>query len=162
MTSRRNTIQKDLVRNAVYEMRRHVTANEVYEFIKAAYPTIGKGTVYRNLDILVDEGSLRKVEVPDGPNRFDFSLKNHYHVRCAKCGEASDVDMDEIPDLLERIHNTHGIEFWIMIFHLKVFAQNAGRKKMDRKAMYNLSYGLFVLTAREDEKDNGCIINTAI
>ena len=33
---------------------------------------------------------------------------------------------------------------------------------MDRKAMYNLSYGLFVLTAREDGKDNGCIINTAI
>ena len=31
MTSRRNTIQKDLVRNTVYEMRRHVTANEVYE-----------------------------------------------------------------------------------------------------------------------------------
>ena len=29
MTSRRNTIQKDLVRNAVYEMRIHVTANEV-------------------------------------------------------------------------------------------------------------------------------------
>ena len=29
MTSRRNTIQKDLVRNTVYEMRRHVTANEV-------------------------------------------------------------------------------------------------------------------------------------
>ena len=25
---------------------------------------------------------------------------------------------------------------------------------MDRKAMYKLSYGLFVLTAREDEKDN--------
>ena len=33
---------------------------------------------------------------------------------------------------------------------------------MDKKAMYKLSYGLFVLTAREDEKDNGCIINTAI
>ena len=47
MTSRRNTIQKDLVRNTVYEMRRHVTANEVYEFIKEAYPAIGKGTVYR-------------------------------------------------------------------------------------------------------------------
>lgn len=87
MTSRRNTIQKDLVRNTVYEMRRHVTANEVYEFLKEAYPTIGKGTVYRNLDILVEEGALRKVEVPDGPNRFDFILKNHYHVRCIKCGE---------------------------------------------------------------------------
>ena len=33
---------------------------------------------------------------------------------------------------------------------------------MDRKAMYRLSYGLFVLTAKEAEKDNGCIINTAI
>ena len=34
MTNRRNTIQKDLVKNAVYEMKRHVTANEVYEFLK--------------------------------------------------------------------------------------------------------------------------------
>lgn len=33
---------------------------------------------------------------------------------------------------------------------------------MDKKAMYKLSYGLFVLTAKEDNKDNGCIINTAI
>ncbi len=33
MISRRNTIQKDLIRNAVYEMRRHVIAYEVYEFI---------------------------------------------------------------------------------------------------------------------------------
>lgn len=33
---------------------------------------------------------------------------------------------------------------------------------MDKKAMYKLSYGLFVLTAREAEKDNGCIVNTAI
>ena len=30
------------------------------------------------------------------------------------------------------------------------------------KAMYALSYGLFVLTARRGEKDNGCIINTAM
>lgn len=33
---------------------------------------------------------------------------------------------------------------------------------MDKKAMYKLSYGLFVLTAKNGEKDNGCIINTAI
>ena len=29
---------------------------------------------------------------------------------------------------------------------------------MDRKAMYKLSYGLFILTAKEAEKDNGYII----
>lgn len=33
---------------------------------------------------------------------------------------------------------------------------------MNANSMYTLSYGLFVLTAHHDEKDNGCIINTAI
>ena len=32
---------------------------------------------------------------------------------------------------------------------------------MDKKAMYQLTYGLFVLTAKDGDKDNGCIINTA-
>lgn len=32
---------------------------------------------------------------------------------------------------------------------------------MDNKAMFNLSYGLFILTAKDGEKDNGCIVNTA-
>lgn len=30
---------------------------------------------------------------------------------------------------------------------------------MDTKVLYNISYGLYVLTAREGEKDNGCIVN---
>ena len=34
-------------------------------------------------------------------------------------------------------------------------------EKLDGKAMFKLSYGLFVLTARDGAKDNGCIINTA-
>jgi len=103
MTSRRNTIQKDLVRNAVYEMKRHVTANEVYEFIKEEYPTIGKGTVYRNLDILVEEGALRKVEVL-------MWIWIKYRI-CWK----------EFITLME-------LNLWIMIFHLKAFARNAGRR----------------------------------
>ena len=32
---------------------------------------------------------------------------------------------------------------------------------MDPKTMYRLTYGLFVLTARHDGRDSGCIINTA-
>ena len=111
MTSRRNTIQKDLVRNAVCEMKRHVTANEVYEFVKEFCPTIGKGTVYRNLDILVEEGNLRKVKVSDEPNRFDLTLKNHYHVRCVNCCVIYDVDMEEIFVCHENIHDTHGTDF---------------------------------------------------
>ena len=33
---------------------------------------------------------------------------------------------------------------------------------IDTTALFKLSYGLFVLTAREGKKDNGCIINTAV
>ena len=33
---------------------------------------------------------------------------------------------------------------------------------MDSKIMFKLTYGLFVLTAKNDKKANGCIINTAI
>ena len=33
---------------------------------------------------------------------------------------------------------------------------------MDKKAMYKMTYGLFVLTTNVDGKDYGCIINTAI
>ncbi|MFR7722196.1 MAG: flavin reductase, partial [Clostridia bacterium] len=33
---------------------------------------------------------------------------------------------------------------------------------MDAKSVYKISYGLYVLTASEGDKDNGCIINTLI
>ncbi len=33
---------------------------------------------------------------------------------------------------------------------------------MDKKVMYQLTYGLFVVTAKEGEKINGCITNTAM
>ena len=38
--------------------------------------------------------------------------------------------------------------------------ENLQNVPMDPTAMFKLSYGLFVLSAREGEKDNGCIINT--
>ena len=31
---------------------------------------------------------------------------------------------------------------------------------MNQAAMFQLSYGLFVLSAKDGEKDNGCIVNT--
>jgi len=108
---RRNTIQKELVLNAVMQMHRHVTAEEVYNYIKNEHPTIGKGTVYRNLGILVDEGKVRKVEIPGGADCFDFMLKKHYHVKCIKCGCVFDVDMDEIKELESFIHDKQGFEF---------------------------------------------------
>ena len=33
--------------------------------------------------------------------------------------------------------------------------------KMSKEGLFKLTYGLYVLTARSGEKDNGCIINVA-
>lgn len=33
---------------------------------------------------------------------------------------------------------------------------------MNKESLYKLSYGLFILTAKDGDKDNGCIIDTAI
>ena len=41
-------------------------------------------------------------------------------------------------------------------------ATTANTGNIDPGAMFKLSYGLFVLTAKDGSKDNGCIINTAI
>ena len=131
---RRNTIQKALILRAVCELKRHLTADEVYEFVKRDHPSIGKGTVYRNLAILTEEGAIRKVEVPDGSDRFDFTLKNHYHVRCVKCGEVFDVDLDEIPDLQKKIHDTHGMEFLTYdIFFKGICPECRAQEKEDKR-----------------------------
>ena len=61
-------------------------------------------------------------------SRRNTIQKDLVRKRCIKCGEIFDVDMDQIPDLLERIHNTMELNLWIMIFHLKAFARNAGRR----------------------------------
>lgn len=107
---RRSTIQKELVKNAVFELKSHITADAVYEFIKKEYPTIGKGTVYRNLGILAEQGVIRKLEIPDGPDCFDYLPEKHHHLKCVKCGKLFDVDMGEMPDFLNSVKNTNGVK----------------------------------------------------
>lgn len=108
---KRNTIQKELVLDAVRSLQNHAAADEVYAFIAKDHPSIGKATVYRNLNILAEDGEIRKVGIPDGSDRYDHMLKEHYHVKCINCNHVFDVDMDVVPDLKTYIHDTHGIQF---------------------------------------------------
>jgi len=111
MVERRNTIQRELVLNAVRAMGCHATAEEIFNKIAEEYPTISKGTVYRNLKILAESGSIKRVEVPGAADCYDHITSNHYHVRCIKCGRVFDVDMDEISDISEKIKDKRGFSF---------------------------------------------------
>lgn len=96
--------------NAVTKMRRHVTADEVYDDIKKDYPSIGKGTVYRHLSILGGEAKIRKVEIPGGEDQYDFTLTRHYHVRCVECGKIFDVNLNEVKEIDALMHAEHDIQ----------------------------------------------------
>lgn len=108
---RRNTIQRAMVLNAVRSLQNHPAADMVYAYIVKDHPSIGKGTVYRNLNILAEEGKIRKISVPDGPDRFDHTLKEHAHVQCIGCGGLFDAELEGMPDLIGRVKDTHGILF---------------------------------------------------
>lgn len=108
---RRNTIQRNLVLNAVLELKCHATADEVYDYIKASNPSVSRATVYRNLNLLAEEGAILKIEVPGGAVHFDHTTYDHYHARCVRCGRVSDVDLDSMPDLAAHIRDSHGFEF---------------------------------------------------
>ncbi len=108
---RRNTVQKELVRAAVAFLKSHATADEVYNYIKAEHPSVSRATVYRNLNLLADDGLIRRIRIPGEADRFDHQTHDHYHVRCLKCGRVFDIDMDVITPMEERINDTHGFLF---------------------------------------------------
>lgn len=89
--SSRNTIQRQVVFNAVKELKNHPTSEDVYNYIKPNFPSISLGTVYRNLNILSDSNEIRKVSTNDNAVRFDYVIENHYHFQCKKCSHISDV-----------------------------------------------------------------------
>lgn len=102
--AKRNTIQRQLVIAAVRFLADHPTAEEVYDRITMEYPDISKGTVYRNLNSLVESGLLGKVSVPSGADRFDHILARHYHIKCIHCGKFMNVEnFDYFHDLDQKV-----------------------------------------------------------
>lgn len=107
----RNTIQRSLTLEAVRTLKCHASADEIFAAVVTRHPTISRATVYRNLRQLVESGEIRKLEVPDGADRFDHECHLHYHARCLKCGRVFDVEMAYIPDLEKGIQDSHGFQF---------------------------------------------------
>ena len=97
----RHTIQRDIVHQAILSMPGHVTADMVYEKIHAAHPSIARATVYRNLGMLEAEGRIVRIDVPGGADCFEVRVREHYHIRCARCGKLFDAKLRYMPNLVE-------------------------------------------------------------
>lgn len=107
---KRNTIQHKLVLEAVFELANHSTAEAVTEHIRHNYPNISIGTVYRNLNLLAQDGEIAKITVPNSADRFDHILKDHYHMRCSTCGNFFDIDIAYIKDIDEKVESLTGFK----------------------------------------------------
>ena len=66
------------------------------------YPNISKSTVYRNLDVLSQEGLLNRIVHKEG-NRFDLTLNNHYHVYCKICHKLVDTGIPYNEDFDKKV-----------------------------------------------------------
>ena len=53
--------QRELILNQVQTRSDHPTANAIYAALREVCPGLSLGTVYRNLNCLVDTGSIRRV-----------------------------------------------------------------------------------------------------
>ena len=106
----RNTVQRQIVLQAVRSLHDHPTADSVYAVVAAEHPSISKATVYRNLNQLALQGEILRVPVPTGAARFDFNTQEQYHESCTACGNVYDVFMPPITDLLDRVTDSSDVE----------------------------------------------------
>ena len=95
--------QRDLILKALRENVVHPTADFIYTVLKEKEPNLSLATVYRNLNLLANEGIIRKIEGLDGVAHFDHNTHNHYHFICSKCNKVYDVPYDIAPDLAEKV-----------------------------------------------------------
>ena len=86
----RNTKQRNLVLNIVNCSFEHPTAYMVYQKCLEDLPNISLGTVYRNLNTLVNLGDIQRLEVPGHIDRYD-KIGCHDHFICLKCGKIFDL-----------------------------------------------------------------------
>ncbi len=109
MDAKRNTIQRQLIFDAVKKLDIHATAEQVYEYVSREHPTISKATVYRNLSQMAEAGELLNIGTFWGATHYDHNLGKHYHFICDECGRVFDVD-DFFPEIDKRIVQMEGFE----------------------------------------------------
>ena len=92
------SLKKSRQREAVYDFlmtrKDHPTADFIYENVRKTFPNISLGTVYRNLNLLVELGQAQRFSTYDGYDHFDGNPAPHYHFICKHCGSVLDLSVD--------------------------------------------------------------------
>ena len=90
MNGTRYSRQRELIYQCLKESREHPTAEMIYQKLKPDNPALSLGTVYRNLNLLAEQGSI--IRMPFPVERYDADVAPHPHFLCRKCGSVYDLE----------------------------------------------------------------------
>jgi Fur family peroxide stress response transcriptional regulator len=92
---RRATPQLAVVLEAVRTSgTEHPTAEQIYDRVRRALPSISLGTVYRNLQRLVRDGMIGAARLGARSLHYDPTPTPHDHFVCRSCGRIEDMVLD--------------------------------------------------------------------
>ena len=94
------TPQRVSILEAIFTLNNHPTADNIIEFIRKVHPNIATGTVYKVLDVLVENRLIKKVTTDKDIMRYDGVMEKHHHIYCSKCDLIEDYKDPELDKIL--------------------------------------------------------------
>ncbi len=94
MQARRTSKKRSAIYEALCNTTAHPSAEQLYTQLKPEIPDLSLGTVYRNLNVLMQDGLIITVGNVNGEERYDANTSGHSHFVCTKCGRVDDVFLD--------------------------------------------------------------------
>src|SRR4029079_16140631 len=82
----------------------HPTAQELFERLRTALPTMSFATVYNTLDALTAAGLCAALALSHGSGRFDPNMAPHHHLVCDRCGSVRDLPSAPAGDPSHQAH----------------------------------------------------------
>lgn len=95
------SMQRMAVMEYLLEHRTHPTADDIYNDLHPALPTLSKTTVYNTLKILVEKGAALQLTIDDRNSCYDAYTDPHAHFLCTHCGKVFDVPLKKKNLLLD-------------------------------------------------------------
>lgn len=93
---------------------RHMTAEEIADYLKNNGAPISTATIYRHLEKLTSAGRVRKyITSPEEPACYQFASPDaacvrHFHLKCTVCGRLFHVSCPYLDKLEAHIDSHHG------------------------------------------------------
>lgn len=100
---RRQTRQRKIIIEELKKTKSHPTADSLFKIIRRKIPYISFGTVYRNLNLLRDQGKILELTCGKYSCRYDGDTRNHYHFLCLKCRNVFDLEVSILKNLDKRV-----------------------------------------------------------